>query len=191
MRAWRIGLVLASVWIVGCSSNDGADGSSDDPLEGNGREAYVEAFGVGDAAGAPAAEDVAERRACVVEAVVDGVGVEALRDVVTPREVADAATGDGTALAGLGVELDEAQVDVLVEGVEECGDLGELFVGEMAALGAGELPGPAMECFEGKLDDELLREIVVTRLVEGDVAFTEKPEITARLMEIGRSCANA
>jgi len=175
LRAWRIGLVLASAWIVGCSSNDGADGSSDDPLEGTGREAYVAAFGAGDAAGAPVVEDEDERRACVVEAVVDGVGVEVLRDVVTPREVADAATDGGTALAGLGVELDGGRVDAVVEGVEECGDLGELFVGEMATLGGGELPGPAMECFEGKLDDDLLREIVVTRLVEGDAAFAEKP----------------
>ena len=147
------------------------------------------AFGTGDdAVGVPAAEDVAERRSCVMEAVVDGVGVEALREVVTPREIADAATGAG--LAGLEIDLDEAQTEAVFEGVKDCGDLSEMFVGEMASLGGGELPGPAMECFEGQLDDELLREIVMTRLVEGDAAFTEKPEISARLMEIGRSCTN-
>ena len=75
-------------------------------------------------------------------------------------------------------------MEAIFGGVKECGDLAEMFVRDI-----GEMVGPAFECFQGRLDEELLREIVVTRIVEGDAAFAGKPEISAKLMEIGRSCA--
>jgi len=107
-------------------------------------------------------------------------------------EIAEAATGEGVALAGLGVDVGDEQADAIFEGVKTCGDLGEMFVQEMAAVaGGGDLPAAAMECFQAKLDDDLLRDVVMTRLVDGDAAFAGRPELTAKLMEIGRSCATA
>ena len=98
-------------------------------------------------------------------------------------------TGEGTALAGLGVEVDAEEADAIFAGLAECGDLGEMFVREIVAVGGTRVADPVSQCLEAKLDDSLLREIVMTRLVEGDAAFADKPEITAKLVEFGRSCA--
>lgn len=178
-------VIGALVLAAGCSSGGGSGEGDEakDPLEGDGRGAYVAAFEV---ASEPVTEEVAEETTCVAGAVVDGVGVEELRGVATPREIAAAATGEGNSLQALGVDVDGERADAIFRGVKECGDLGEMFVRNM-----GEMVGPAIECFQAKLDDELLREIVMTQLVEGDAAFAGKPEITAKLMEIGRSCATA
>jgi hypothetical protein len=170
--------------LVGCSSG-GRPEAKQDPLDGDGRDAYVAAFATGD--GTPVVDEVAEERRCVAQVLVDVVGMDELRDVGTPREVA---TGDKS-LAGLGVEASDEQVDEIYAGVKECGDPAEGFFRELAIIGGGELAGPVVECFKGKLDEELLRDIVVTRLVDGDTAFAEKPEITVKLTEIGRACAAA
>jgi hypothetical protein len=172
-------------FVVGCSSAGEPEDQSKDPLDGDGRDAYVAAFEAGD--GAPVVDEVAEERRCVAQVLVDVVGVDELQDVGSPREVA---AGDKS-LAGLGVEASDEQVDEIYAGVNECGDPAEGFFRELAVIGGGELAGPVVECFKGKLDEELLREIVVTRVIDGDSAFAEKPEITAKLTEIGRACAAA
>jgi hypothetical protein len=181
-------LVVAA--LVGCSSSgdgreDGRGGGSGDPLDGDGRRAYVVAF---ERAGRdPVSGEVREEAGCMAEAIVDGVGLDDLRGAVTPRQVAEAANRGGVALAALGVEPDEAQVDAVYEGIQECGDPVELFLGDIPGP---QLPRPAVECFEERLDDDLLRQILMTRLVDGDTAFADMPEVTARLNEIGWSCAS-
>jgi hypothetical protein len=179
-------LMMVPLLLVACSSGGGSEREDgDDPLDGDGRDAYVAAFEAGN--GAPVVDEVAEERGCVAGVLVDVVGVSELQDVGTPREVA---AGE-KALAGLGVEVSDEQVDDIYAGVKRCGDPAEGFFRDLAVIGGGELAAPVVECFTGKLDEELLREIVVTRLVEGDAAFAEKPKITAKLTEIGRSCATA
>lgn len=188
-RATAMGLVLAAA-LASCSSGGDAEqdaeeeAAADDPLAGDDRDTYVVAF---EEVGRDLVSgEVTEAATCVAEAIVDGVGVEGMRDVATPREIADAATGQGASLTDLGVEVDTDRADAIYEGIEGCGDPAATF---LDTIPGPPLTGPAAECFAAQLDDNLLRDIVMTRLVDGDAAFADTPEITAQLTNIGRTCA--
>ena len=45
------------------------------------------------------------------------------------------------------------------------------------------------QCFADQVDDEFVRRIVMTRLVDGDDALAADTEITSQLTAIGRGCA--
>src|SRR5262245_19485273 len=106
MASWRScmrreAVVSGVVWIlgfvVGCSGGGSANGhSSKDVLDGDGRKAYVAAFEAA-GRGALVAGDMVKERRCVVGAVVDGVGVEKLKEAASARDIAEAATGKGQA----------------------------------------------------------------------------------------------
>jgi hypothetical protein len=191
----RSGVLVAVVvfvgGVVGCSSGDDAGEErgdrqerGSDPLDGSGREAYVLALGEAGrdpVSGAPSAEG-----GCVAEVIVDVVGVERLREVATAREVAAAANGDGASLAELGVEVDAAEEDEIYAGVEGCGDPAAMF---LDAIPGAHFSGPVADCFRGHLDDAVVREVVMARLVDGDDALIEDPEVANELTAIGRSCA--
>jgi len=183
---WTVGIVMVfAAALAGCSSGgDGEDGVGSDPLDGDDRDTYVVAFE--EAGRDPVTGEMTEEASCVAEAIVDGVGVDQMRDVATPREIADAANGQGASLASLGVEVDTDQADAIYEGIEGCGDVAATF---LDAIPGPQLAGPVAECFKEQLDDGLLREIVMTRLVEGDEAFVDDAEITSQLTAIGRTCA--
>jgi hypothetical protein len=193
--ATTAGLVLVAA--VACSSDDdAADGADRDeqseheeaeatsPLDGDGRDAYVAGFG--ETVRDPVSGELTDRASCIAEAVVDGVGVEQLRDVASPREIAAAASGDGGALESLGVEVDAAQADAIYDGIQGCGEPAEMF---FESIPGAQPTGPVAECFKEQLSEDLLQEILMTRLVEGDQAFADKPEIAAELSSIGSACA--
>lgn len=183
-NAMLVGLVVAGA-LVGCSSDgDEADEGGDDPLDGDGPDAYVVAFE--EAGRDPVSGTVTDEASCISEAIVDGVGVDQLRDVATPREIAEAANGEGVSLASLDLDVDAGQADAIYEGIRSCGDVADMF---LDAFPGPQLTGPVIECFKDQLDDGLLREIMMTRLIDGDEAFTNKPEITTQLTAIGRTCA--
>lgn len=134
----------------------------------------------------PASGEPAGEESCVAEAIVDAIGVERLRDVATPREIATAASGEGVSLAGLGLEVDAGQADAIYSGIEGCGDPAEMLV---ASIPGPQLSGPVADCFTAGLDDALVREVVMTQLVDGDEALAEHSEITSQLTALGRACA--
>lgn len=172
-------IVVAS---VSCTSG-GKERSRHDPLDGNGHDAYVAAFESSNA------EHVTESESqCVAETIVDSVGVDRLRDAATPRQIADLAADADASFGRLGVEIDAQQGDAIYAAVKGCVDLREQFVSGMAE-GGGALPPAVEECFKRKLNDELLREIFITRLTKGDAGFATGPELTETLMVIGRRCA--
>ena len=119
---------------------------------------------------------------------MDGIGVDEMRDVATPREIAAAANGQGASLTDLGLEVDTAQADAIYEGIEACGDPALAF---LDAIPGAELAGPDAQCFADRVDDELIRRIVMTRLVDGDDALAADTEITSQLTTIGRECTAA
>jgi hypothetical protein len=100
------GWVLAAALMACSSGGDDDQASPDDqqetssPLDGDGRDAYVVAFE--ETGRDPVSGDLTEGATCTAEAVVDGVGVDRLRDVATPREIAAAANGAAASLSGLG-----------------------------------------------------------------------------------------
>jgi hypothetical protein len=183
-RAIAAGLVLATV-LAGCSSGgDGDQAASErDPLGGDDRDTYVLAFE--EVGRDPVSGEVTDTSGCVAEAIVEGVGVDQMRDVATPREIADAASGQGASLASLGVDVDADQADAIYAGIEACGDPAATF---LDAIPGPPLTGPAAECFAAELDDALVRDMVMTRLLEGDEALVDS-ELTARLTAIGLACA--
>ena len=68
--------------LFGCSHGGGSEPEGgNDPLDGDGRDAYVAAFEI---SADPVTDEVAEQRQCIAGAVVDGVGVDELRDAATP-----------------------------------------------------------------------------------------------------------
>ena len=186
-RAVAVGLALAAA-LASCSSDDGdreeEEAAADDPLAGDDRDTYVVAFE--EAGRDPVSGEVTEAATCVAEAIVDGIGVEPMRDVATPREIADAANGQGASLAELGVDVDTDRADAIYEGIEGCGDPAATF---LDAIPGAPLTGPAAGCFAAQLDESLLRDIVMTRLVDGDAALADDTEVASQLTAIGRACA--
>lgn len=138
-RAVALGLVLTAA-LASCSSGGDAKedaeeeaAAEDDPLAGDDRDTYVLAFE--EAGRDPVSGEVTEGATCVAEAIVDGVGVEGMRDVATPREIADAANGQGASLAELGVEVDTDRADAIYEGIEGCGDPAATFLDAIPEIG--------------------------------------------------------
>lgn len=186
-QAVAVGVALVAV-LVGCSSGGdedevGRDEPEDatDPLAGDDREAYVAAFE--ETGRDPITAETTSEASCVAEAIVAAVGVDQLRDVATPREIAAAA--GGASLAGLGLDVDAETTDAIYLAITECADPAQLFLDAIP----GALPtGPASECFTEHLDEALVREVVMTRLIDGDQALADNPDIPARLTAIGRAC---
>lgn len=90
---------ITGVIVDASGSGDDVDRASRDPLDDPGRRGYVAAFesaaGVGDDV------EAAEQERCLAEAGVDGVGVDALRDVGTPRELVNGFGSPAAALAAV------------------------------------------------------------------------------------------
>jgi hypothetical protein len=149
--AVAVGLVLV---LAACGGDDESGG-------GDLREQYVDAIALAEEdQDTPFSGDDVR---CYAEAVVDGIGVDALEAGTTPAEIEQAGAFDPVTA---GIELTEEDAEAVVDGVSTCVDLREVFLDQLGAEGSAT--PEQIACVDEEVDDELLESFYVASLMSGD-----------------------
>jgi hypothetical protein len=187
----RTGLAVAvaatmGLALVSCSDGDDttAPAGEEEPLRSDGggndvpaddpdRQVYIDAF----VASLLSDEDLTDdERQCFAVAMVDSVGTEKLRAVVTPEEVSQS---DGSAPSELGVEVTQEEGEVFYDLLSGCVDIEQQFTDGVAA---GD------ECLYEALDEDLMRDFYVTLFVLGSQSYMNDSELMARIEAAYAEC---
>ncbi len=169
--AAALGLALA---LAACGGDDESGG------DGDLREQYVDAIVAADEdQDTPLAGDDLR---CYAEAVVDGIGVDALEAGTTPEEIEQSGSFDPVSA---GIELTEDDAAAVVDGVSACVDLRQLFLDQLAADGAATPEQVA--CVDEAVDDELLETYFASSLVSAEDAQAQA-DASAELQAAAMPC---
>lgn len=177
-----ITILLSSLLLVAaaCGDDDGGDG---DGGLSSAEQKYV------DAAMAQfdpeEAEPLTEPEArCVVSSMVTSLGVDRLEELgITPETFG---SEDG---APFPENLTEAEAEGVVDGFDECLDLGALFAESMAQ--DDTLDDETKQCLADAFDSDTVRRLFVTMLSQGEDALTEDPELLQDIMGVFTQCPGA
>jgi hypothetical protein len=171
-------LVMAALG-AGCGDDDGGGGGESSSEEG---QEYVDAI----VASNDDSELTDEENECFARAFVDAVGVEELEGAVTPDEIRE---DPESSPEEFGITLDEDQADAFWEDVNECMDVRAAFV---EGLTEGEdMSQETVDCLEEAIDDDLLKRVLVTSLIEGEDALEEDQELMSDLIGVLSDCPGA
>jgi hypothetical protein len=170
--------VLMAALGAACGDDDGGGGGSS---SAEGQE-YVDAI----VASNDDSELTDDENECFARAFVDAVGVEQLQGAVTPDEIRE---DPESSPEEFGITLDEDQADAFWEDVNECMDVRAAFV---EGLTEGEdMSQETVDCLEGAIDDDLLKRVLVTSLIEGEDALQEDQELMSDLIGVLGDCPGA
>lgn len=180
----RIILAMAVLAIgafaAGCGDDDGG-GSGGESSSEEGQE-YVDAI----VASNDDSELTDEENECFARAFVDAVGVDQLKDAVSPAEIRD---NPQSSPQEFGITLDEEQADGFWEDVNDCMDVRAAFV---EGLTAGQnLSDETVDCLKDAFDDDLLKRVFVTSLMAGDDALQQDEDLMGDLIGVLRECPGA
>jgi hypothetical protein len=182
MRRTMLAVSVVVMVAVGaaCGDDDGGGGGGESTSE-EGQE-YVDAI-VASNDDSDLTDDESE---CFARAFVDAVGVEELQGAVTPDEIRE---DPESSPEDFGISLDDAQADAFWEDVNECMDVRAAFV---EGLTEGEdMSQETVDCLEDAIDDDLLKRILVTSLMEGEDALEEDEDLMGDLIGVLSDCPGA
>jgi hypothetical protein len=185
LAGWSL-LAVAVAVAVGCSGDDvrtegeAAVEGDDDGGSPTDREAYVDAlaFSMDEA---EYNSFTPEENRCMAEAEVDVLGVDTLRDNVSPERIR---SSPKTNLVDHGVEIDEQQARALYDAYSGCADLRRGLVDHTGQIlrdmsGGGEVD---VACLDQTLDDTMVEEFIVDAeqrgFQTGDESSQPPPELT-------------
>lgn len=172
--------VVASLLLTGTVAAACGDGDGDDSSEA--RDEYVDAI----AATRQDEQFTSAETECIARVFVDAIGVAQLEAVVTPDEIRD---NVDSSPADLGISMNDQQRDVFWNDLNACVDVREIFIEGIAA--DEELSDEAVECLEGAIDDDVLKPLIVTVLVEGQEALEQDDELVAMVFSLFSECPEA
>jgi hypothetical protein len=181
MRRTMLAVAVLTMSALGaaCGDDDGGGGGESSSAEG---QEYVDAI----VASNDDSELTEEENECFARAFVDAVGVEQLQGAVTPEEISE---DPESSPAEFGITLDEDQADAFWEDVNECMDVRAAFV---EGLTEGEdMSQETVDCLEDAIDDDLLKRVLVTSLMEGEDALEEDQELMSDLIGVLGDCPGA
>lgn len=150
-----LGLALALA-LAGCGGDDDAGAGGDGDL----RARYIDAIAATEEDQSPVSGDEAR---CFAVATVDAIGVDDLSEALSPEEIEE--TGEFDPIAA-GVEVSDEEAGTFYDGLSDCVDLRQMFLDSVAA--GDEMSPDQVDCIDQAVDDELLREFVLSSLLEGD-----------------------
>jgi hypothetical protein len=181
MRRTMLAVAVLMMAALGVACGDDDDGGGGESSSDEGQE-YVDAI----VASNDDSELTDEENECFARAFVDAVGVEQLQGAVTPDEIRE----DPESSPGeFGITLDEDQADAFWEDVNECMDVRAAFV---EGLTEGEdMSQETVDCLEDAIDDDLLKRVLVTSLMEGEEALQEDQELMSDLIGVLGDCPGA
>lgn len=120
---------------------------------------------------------------CVAESLVGAVGAERLEDLgISPESFGD---DDNPFPEG----MEQGEAEDVVEGINSCIDMASLFVDSMAA--GGQMSEEAVSCLADAFDQDVIDEIFVTMLTEGEDALQENQELSVKLLDVLQECPEA
>ena len=181
MRRIRLAVSLVAVFGFAACGDDDGGGSAGDSASAEGQE-YVDAI----VASNDETELTDEENECFARAFVDAVGVEELQGAVSPEEIR--ANPESTPQE-FGITLDDDQADAFWNDVNECMDVRAAFV---EGITEGEnMSEETVNCLEDAIDDDLLKRVLVTSLMEGDEALDEDEELMSDLIGALSECPGA
>jgi hypothetical protein len=175
-----VSMVVMCGLAAACGDDDGG-GSSGESGSPEGQE-YVDAI----VASNDTSDLTDEENECFARAFVDAVGVEELQGAVSPDEIR---ANPETTPQEFGITLDGDQADAFWEDVNECMDVRAAFVEGMTE--GEDVSEEAVNCLEDAIDDDLLKRIFVTSLMEGEQALDQDEELTSDLMSVLSECPEA
>jgi hypothetical protein len=171
--------VLMAALAAACGDDDDGGGGGSASAEG---QEYVDAI----VASNDDSDLTDDENECFARAFVDAVGVEQLQGAVTPDEIRE---DPESSPEEFGITLDEDQADAFWEDVNECMDVRAAFV---EGLTEGEdMSQETVDCLEGAIDDDLLKRVLVTSLIEGEDALEEDQELMSDLIGVLGDCPGA
>ena len=180
MRRMILAVAALVMGAVGgaCGGDDGGGGSGGESSSDEGQE-YVDAI----VASNDDSELTDEENECFARAFVDAVGVDQLLGVVSPDEIRD---NPESSPEEFGITLDDDQADAFWEDVNECMDVRAAFV---EGLTEGEnMSEETVDCLEDAIDDDLLKRVLVTSLMEGEDALQEDQDLMSDLIAVLSDC---
>jgi hypothetical protein len=181
MRRTMLAVAVLMMAALGAACGDDDDGGGGESSSDEGQE-YVNAI----VASNDDSELTDEENECFARAFVDAVGVEQLQGAVTPDEIRE---NPESSPAEFGLTLDEDQADAFWEDVNECMDVRAAFV---EGLTEGEdMSQETVDCLEDAIDDDLLKRVLVTSLMEGEEALQEDQELMSDLIGVLGDCPGA
>jgi hypothetical protein len=104
---------------------------------------------------------------CLAQATVRAIGVDRLKEHITPEEIRENSEFDATEL---GIELTEEDRVAFSDVVTACMDIRQFIVERMFQAEAQDLTNEEQECIDRELDDDLVRTMLfalVEYVVEG------------------------
>ncbi len=173
-------MVLMGGLAAACGDDDGG-GSGAESASAEGQE-YVDAI----VASNEESELTDEQNECFARAFVDAVGVDELQGAVSPDEIR---ANPETTPQEFGITLDDDQADGFWNDVNECMDVRAAFVEGMTE--GEDVSEETVNCLEDAIDDDLLKRIFVTSLMEGEDALDQDEELTSDLMSVLSECPEA
>lgn len=183
MRRMMLAVAVLATGAFGaaCGDDDGGGGSGGESSSDEGQE-YVDAI----VASNEESELTDEENECFARAFVDAVGVNQLQDAVSPDEIRD---NPQSSPEELGITLDGDQADAFWDDVNDCMDVRAAFV---EGLTAGEnLSDETVDCIRGAFDDDLLKRVFLTSLMEGEDALQQDQDLMGDLIGVLSECPGA
>ncbi|MGH9231476.1 MAG: hypothetical protein ACRD07_22580 [Acidimicrobiales bacterium] len=177
-----VAVLVVGAWGAACGDDDGGGGGSGGESSSDDGQEYVDAI----VASSDESDLTDEENECFARAFVDAVGVEQLEGAVTPDEIRE---NPESSPEEFGISLDDDQVDAFWEDVNECMDVRAAFV---EGLTEGEdMSEETVDCLEDAIDDDLLKRLLVTSLMEGDDALQGDEELRSDLIGVLGECPGA
>jgi hypothetical protein len=181
IRRVTVALTALALGALGVACGDDGAGGSGGQSSDEGQE-YVDALVAASEDEAATAEDIE----CYARSLVEGVGVDVLREArVTPEDMSD----PDASLNDFGITLDDGQVDAFWGDLNQCMDVRAFFFGSLAA--DGELSDETVDCLGDTMDDDLIRRFIVGAIAEGEDAFQEDDQLTSDLAGVFSECPGA
>ena len=178
-------MVVALLLVGAAACSEEGDATSDAPGASGlsaAEQAYVEEALEGFDAEREAPMTEADAR-CIATSLVEGVGVERLEEMgITPESFSD----DGDLPAGA---VEEAEAEVMVDGITECIDIRALFLAGFNE--DGSLSAEAEECLADAFDEDLVERTMVLLLTDGEDALSDDSGVGAEVMESFLACPGA
>jgi hypothetical protein len=174
----RGALVVLLVAAAACSSGDDSSSNSGSSGASSGdRAAYVDkiAGSIDD----PALND--DERHCFAGAVVDAIGVGKLKAKVDLEKIDASFTP-----ADSGITVTDAQGADFYDRFSKCANVRQLILDSLS--GGQELPQETQQCLEDNIDNDLVKQILVTSFTKGSAAAND-PDLGEKLNAVTAACA--
>jgi len=174
-------LALLAAAAVACAKE--ADEDTGAAVDGKTAEDYADALALSNSHNDNNSFSL-EVNGCIAGGYVDAIGVEELRDHVTPAEIRD---DPEAGHKEWGIEISRSQAEDIYEVMQDCADVPAALSTTLVGLfGLGSSAG-ATECLVQSADEELVHEFAVGTIIDGD-DYEASDELAGSLYDWMAAC---